>query len=36
MTPVSAVQTQNLGKRYGSRWALCECSLAIPTGTRIG
>ena len=35
MTPVPAVQTQNLGKRYGSRWALRECSLAIPTGTRI-
>ena len=33
MTPIPAVQTQNLGKRYGSRWALRECSLAIPTGS---
>jgi ABC-2 type transport system ATP-binding protein len=30
---VPAVQTQNLGKRYGSRWALRECSLAIPAGS---
>jgi ABC-2 type transport system ATP-binding protein len=33
MTPIPAVQTQNLGKRYGSRWALRECSLVIPTGS---
>ena len=33
MTPIPAVQTQNLGKRYGSQWALRECSLAVPTGS---
>ncbi len=33
MTPMPAVQTQDLGKRYGSQWALRECSLAIPTGS---
>jgi ABC-2 type transport system ATP-binding protein len=33
MTPIPAVQTQNLGKRYRSQWALRECSLVIPTGS---
>ena len=33
MTPIPAVQTQALGKRYGSHWALRECSLTIPTGS---
>jgi ABC-2 type transport system ATP-binding protein len=33
MTPVPAVQTQNLGKRYGSTWALRECTLSIPAGS---
>lgn len=33
MTPIPAVQTQGLGKRYGSQWALRDCSLAIPTGS---
>jgi ABC-2 type transport system ATP-binding protein len=33
MNPIPAVQTQNLGKRYGSQWALRECSLAIPAGS---
>jgi ABC-2 type transport system ATP-binding protein len=31
MTP--ALETRELGKRYGSRWALRDCSLAVPTGT---
>ena len=33
MTPIPAVQTQGLGKRYGSQWALRDCSLAIPAGS---
>ncbi len=31
--PIPAVQTQGLGKRYGSQWALRDCSLAIPAGS---
>jgi ABC-2 type transport system ATP-binding protein len=33
VTAIPAVQTQALGKRYGSQWALRDCSLAIPTGS---
>ncbi|TML73298.1 MAG: ABC transporter ATP-binding protein [Actinobacteria bacterium] len=33
MTVIPAVQTHALGKRYGSRWALRDCSLAIASGS---
>jgi ABC-2 type transport system ATP-binding protein len=33
MTPQPVVETSALGKRYGSRWALRDCSLAIPAGS---
>jgi ABC-2 type transport system ATP-binding protein len=29
----TALETRELGKRYGSRWALRDCSLAVPTGS---
>jgi ABC-2 type transport system ATP-binding protein len=29
---VNIIQTSGLGKRYGSTWALRECSLAVPAG----
>src|SRR5579863_6490127 len=28
----NVVETRGLGKRYGSTWALRECTLAIPAG----
>lgn len=34
MTPV--LQAQDLGKRYGERWALRECTLDVPAGHVIG
>ncbi|GIH26724.1 ABC transporter ATP-binding protein [Acrocarpospora phusangensis] len=34
MTPV--LQTQDLGKRYGKRWALRDCALDIPAGHVVG
>jgi len=34
MTP--ALETEGLGKRYGRRWALSGCSLAIPGGCVVG
>jgi ABC-2 type transport system ATP-binding protein len=33
MTGIPAVQTQALGKRYGSQWALRDCSLVIQPGS---
>jgi ABC-2 type transport system ATP-binding protein len=33
MTSGNAVETNDLGKRYGSLWALRDCSLAIPAGS---
>jgi ABC-2 type transport system ATP-binding protein len=30
---MSAVQTEGLGKRYGSKWALRDCTLEVPAGT---
>jgi ABC-2 type transport system ATP-binding protein len=33
MTTIPALQTQGLGKRYGSLWALHDCTLAIPPGS---
>ena len=29
---MNVIETSGLGKRYGSTWALCECTLAIPAG----
>jgi ABC-2 type transport system ATP-binding protein len=34
MTPV--LQTQGLGKRYGQRWALTDCTLNVPAGHAVG
>jgi ABC-2 type transport system ATP-binding protein len=33
---MNVVEAQGLGKRYGSSWALRECSLAIPAGHVVG
>jgi ABC-2 type transport system ATP-binding protein len=33
---VDVVETERLGKRYGRRWALSECTLSIPTGRVVG
>ena len=33
---MTAVATMSLGKRYGRRWALRECTLAIPEGRVVG
>jgi ABC-2 type transport system ATP-binding protein len=32
----TAVETVALGKRYGRRWALTDCTLSIPTGKVVG
>jgi ABC-2 type transport system ATP-binding protein len=32
----AALEATGLGKRYGSRWALSDCTLAIPTGRVVG
>ena len=29
----AALETRGLGRRYGSQWALCDCTLEIPRGT---
>jgi ABC-2 type transport system ATP-binding protein len=34
MTPV--IETEGLGKRYGRKWALTECTLEIPAGHVVG
>ncbi|MHB8340860.1 MAG: ABC transporter ATP-binding protein [Mycobacteriales bacterium] len=34
MTPV--LETSQLGKRYGRRWALSDCTLSIPAGRVVG
>jgi ABC-2 type transport system ATP-binding protein len=34
MTP--ALETNGLGKQYGRRWALHDCTLSIPTGKVVG
>ena len=31
-----AIETNRLGKRYGRRWALAECTLRVPTGQVVG
>jgi len=33
---LSAIDAENLGRRYGSHWALRGCSLQIPTGRVVG
>jgi ABC-2 type transport system ATP-binding protein len=33
MTQQPALETTGLGKRYGSFWALRDCTLAIPAGS---
>jgi ABC-2 type transport system ATP-binding protein len=32
----AVIETQALGKRYGSRWALSDCTLSIPPGRIVG
>jgi ABC-2 type transport system ATP-binding protein len=32
----TAIETAGLGKRYGRRWALTDCTLAVPTGRVVG
>jgi ABC-2 type transport system ATP-binding protein len=32
----AAIETQRLGKRYGRRWALSECTLSVPAGRVVG
>ncbi len=32
----AAIETDGLGKRYGRRWALHDCSLTIPEGKVVG
>jgi ABC-2 type transport system ATP-binding protein len=32
-TPAGAIATAGLGKRFGRRWALRECSLSVPEGS---
>jgi len=33
MTEIAALSADGLGKQYGGKWALRDCTLAIPTGT---
>jgi ABC-2 type transport system ATP-binding protein len=33
---ITALETVALGKRYGRRWALTDCTLSIPTGKVVG
>jgi len=30
------METDNLGKRYGRRWALANCTLTVPAGQVVG
>jgi ABC-2 type transport system ATP-binding protein len=32
----AVIEAQGLGKRYGQRWALSDCTLAIPAGRVVG
>jgi ABC-2 type transport system ATP-binding protein len=36
MEATAALETDRLGRRYGRRWALSECTLAIPEGKVVG
>jgi len=33
---VTALQASGLGKRFGRRWALCDCTLSVPVGRVVG
>ena len=33
---MTAITTEHLGKRYGRRWALRDCTLAVPQGCVVG
>ncbi len=33
---MSAISTEGLGKRYGRRWALRECTVDVPAGSVVG
>ena len=33
---MTAVATENLGKRYGRRWAMRNCTLSVPNGRVVG
>ena len=33
MSPLPVIETKALGKRYGSLWALRDCSLEVPAGS---
>jgi ABC-2 type transport system ATP-binding protein len=33
---IPAIEARGLGKRYGHRWALADCTLAIPAGHVVG
>jgi ABC-2 type transport system ATP-binding protein len=35
-TLINAIQASGLGKRYGRRWALSDCTLTIPAGRVVG
>ena len=32
----AVIQAEGLGKRYGEKWALADCSLRVPAGTVAG
>ena len=36
MTNVAALETVGLGRRYGTKWGLRDCSLSVPGGTITG
>jgi ABC-2 type transport system ATP-binding protein len=36
LTNATAIQASGLGKRYGRRWALSDCTLTIPAGRVVG
>jgi ABC-2 type transport system ATP-binding protein len=36
MTNVAALETVNLGRRYGTKWGLRDCSLTVPEGSITG
>ena len=36
MTTVAALETVGLGRRYGTKWGLRDCSLTVPEGSITG
>jgi ABC-2 type transport system ATP-binding protein len=36
MTNDTVLAAEGLGKRYGRRWALCDCTLSVPAGRIVG